>query len=100
MDNLWAPWRMAFIQPKTPPKPGCIFCTQPAEHRDDEYHILYRGERCFMMLNLYPYNNGHLMVAPFEHIGGLEHLPSETLNEMMEQAQLAIRALRQVMNPD
>ncbi len=100
MDNLWAPWRMAFIQPKTPPKPGCIFCTQPAEHRDKEHHILYRGPRCFMMLNLYPYNNGHLMVAPYEHIGGLEQLDAETLNELMAQAQLAIRALRQVMNPD
>lgn len=100
MENLWAPWRMAFIQPKTEPKPGCIFCTQPAEHRDEEYHILYRGERCFMMLNLYPYSNGHLMIAPYQHIGALEKLDASTLAEMMAQAQLALKALRRAMNPD
>ena len=100
MDNLWAPWRMAFIEPKTPPRPGCIFCIQPAEHRDAEHHILYRGERCFMMLNLYPYNNGHLMIAPYQHLGTLEEIESETLAEMMSQAQRVLKALRQVMHPD
>ncbi len=100
MENLWAPWRMAFIAPKTPPPPGCIFCTQPAAHRDEEYHILYRGEHCFMMLNLYPYNNGHLMVAPYEHTSSIENLDAETLTELMAQAQLALKALRLAMHPD
>ena len=100
MENLWAPWRMAFITPKTPPPPGCIFCTQPAEHRDAEHHILYRGEHCFMMLNLYPYSNGHLMVAPYQHVGALEQLDAATLADMMAQAQLALKALRLAMNPD
>lgn len=100
MDNLWAPWRMAFIAPKTPPPPGCIFCTQPAALRDDEYHILYRGELCFMMLNLYPYNNGHLMIAPYQHTGLLEEIEAPVLNELMSLAQLAIKALRLAMNPD
>lgn len=100
MENLWAPWRMAYISPKTPPPPGCIFCTQPAAHRDEEYHILYRGERCFMMLNLYPYNSGHLMIAPYEHIGTIEKLDAATLAELMAQAQLALKALRLTMKPD
>ena len=100
MENLWAPWRMAFITPKTEPAPGCIFCTQPAANRDDEYHILYRGERCFMMLNKYPYNNGHLMIAPFEHVGSISLLDSATLTELMAQAQLALKAIRYAMNPD
>ena len=100
MENLWAPWRMAFIEPKTPPKLGCIFCSQPAEHRDKEHYILYRGERCFMMLNLYPYNNGHVMIAPYEHIGSLEGIDAATLAELMTQAQLALRALGKTMNPD
>ncbi len=100
MENLWAPWRMAFIEPKTPPKSGCIFCTQPAEHRDPEYHILHRGERCFMMLNLYPYNNGHLMIAPYEHVGTLEDVDAMTLGELMSQVQLALRALQMAINPD
>lgn len=100
MKNLWAPWRMAFITPETPPPPGCIFCTQPAAHRDDVYHILYRGEHCFMMLNRYPYNNGHLMIAPYQHVSSIEQLDAATLDEMMAQAQLALRALRVAMNPD
>ncbi|HZU02847.1 MAG TPA: HIT domain-containing protein [Ktedonobacteraceae bacterium] len=100
MENLWAPWRMAFITPETPPPPGCIFCVQPAAHRDDVYHIPYRGERCFMMLNRYPYNNGHLMIAPYQHVGSIEQLDAATLDELMAQAQLALRALRLAMNPD
>ena len=91
---------MAFIAPQTPPPQECIFCTQPAAHRDAEYHILYRGERCFIMLNRYPYNNGHLMIAPYQHVGTIEKLDAATLAELMAQTQLALRALRRVMNPD
>ncbi len=100
MENLWAPWRMAFIEPKTPAPSGCIFCMQPIEHEDAKYHILHRGEYCFMMLNLYPYNNGHLMIAPYEHISALDELSPETLADMMAQAQLAMKALRQALKPD
>ncbi len=100
MENLWAPWRMAFIAPETPQPQECIFCTQPAEQRDEEYHILYRGPLCFMMLNRYPYNNGHLMIAPYQHVAGIEGLNAATLSEMMAQAQLALQALRLVMKPD
>jgi ATP adenylyltransferase len=100
MKNLWAPWRMAFIAPKTPRSPKCIFCTQPAEQSDKEHHILHRGEHCFMLLNLYPYNNGHLMIAPYAHIGELERLDPAILADMMGQAQLALKALGLTMSPD
>ena len=104
METLWAPWRMQYIAPKTPQSTEqeheCIFCAQPAAHRDAEYHILYRGELCYMMLNLYPYNNGHLMIAPYQHVGSIEKLDSATLTELIEQAQLALRALRLAMKPD
>ena len=91
---------MAFIQPEKPQPQGCIFCTLPAEHLDTQNHILYRGERCFMMLNRYPYNNGHLMIAPFQHVETIEKLDAATLAELMAQAQLALKALRQLMAPD
>jgi ATP adenylyltransferase len=100
MENLWAPWRMAFIAPKTPQSQECIFCTQPADHRDEEHHILYRGTLCYMMLNLYPYNNGHLMIAPYQHVASIEGLNAAILSELMAQAQLALQALRLVMKPD
>jgi ATP adenylyltransferase len=100
MDNLWAPWRMAYIAPKTPASEGCIFCVLPAAHRDEEHYILYRGEHCFMMLNLYPYNSGHLMIAPYQHVNSIEKLDSATLAELMSQAQLALRAFHRTMQPD
>ncbi len=99
MENLWAPWRMAFIEPKTSSSSGCIFCMQPIEHDDARYHILHRGEHCFMMLNLYPYNNGHLMVAPYNHVGALDQLSPEILADMMAQAQLALKAIQRSMKP-
>lgn len=91
---------MAFIAPETPQPQGCIFCTKPKEGRDAENYILYRGKHCFMMLNLYPYSNGHLMVVPLRHVGTIELLDADTLAEMMAQATLALGALRKVMNPD
>jgi ATP adenylyltransferase len=100
MENLWAPWRMAFIEPKTPQPQECIFCTQPADHHDEEHHILFRGSLCFMMLNRYPYNNGHLMIAPYQHTASIEELDAATLAELMAQVQLALRVLRMVMKPD
>ncbi len=91
---------MAYIVPKTPGSQECIFCALPAAHRDEEYYILYRGEHCFMMLNLYPYNPGHLMIAPYQHLNSIEKLDSATLAELMSQAQLALRVIRQTMQPD
>ncbi len=102
MEHLWAPWRMAFIASKTPQSEpqACIFCANPAADRDAENYIVYRGTYCFMILNIYPYNNGHLMIAPYQHIATAEDLDAATLTELMTQAQLALRALRLVMQPD
>jgi ATP adenylyltransferase len=98
MEHLWAPWRMAYINTDAE-EPGCIFCTKPARQRDDEDLIAYRGERCFVLLNLYPYNNGHLMVVPYQHVPSIEELDAPTLTELMQTAQLCLRALRKAMNP-
>ena len=91
---------MDYIAPKTPQPQACIFCIQQADYRDEEHYILYRGTLCFMMLNRYPYNNGHLMIAPYQHVASIEGLDAATLGELMTQAQFALRALRLVMKPD
>ena len=65
MDRLWAPWRIDYI--KSEKEKGCIFCDKPAEGDDHSMLILYRGENSFVIMNLYPYNNGHLMIAPYQH---------------------------------
>jgi ATP adenylyltransferase len=77
----------------------CIFCAKPQADDDEANLIVHRGERSFVILNLYPYTNGHLMVAPYEHIGRLQELPPETLTEMMGLAQRAMDRLEGVYDP-
>jgi len=78
---------------------GCIFCAKPAEDDDEPNLIVHRGERCFVILNLYPYTNGHLMVAPFEHVGRIQDIPAETTAEMMALSQRAISVLQEKYEP-
>jgi ATP adenylyltransferase len=99
MDQLWAPWRMPYIL-SSAPEPGCLFCLKFREDEDDQNHIVYRAERTFVMMNLYPYNPGHLMVIPYQHSGKLDELDPEVGAEIFTTAQLAVRALDQVMRPD
>jgi ATP adenylyltransferase len=77
----------------------CIFCAKPSEGNDEENLIVHRGELCFVILNLYPYTNGHLMVAPFEHGGRIQDIPSETTAEMMALSQRAITVLQSKYEP-
>jgi ATP adenylyltransferase len=101
MKRLWTPWRMAYIKAPKEKSTGCIFCEKLGASRtnDLENLVLLRGKRAFAMLNLYPYSNGHLMVAPYEHTGELESLNGDTLKEMMLLVGKGIRALRRTMNP-
>ena len=78
----------------------CIFCVKPAESRDRENFILYRGRRAFIMLNAFPYNNGHLLVVPYAHVPALDDLDEETAGELMVLVQRGIRALRKLMAPN
>jgi ATP adenylyltransferase len=79
---------------------GCIFCEKPAAEDDAANHIVWRGESAFVMLNAYPYNNGHLLVSPYEHIADLEAVPHDTLSEIMELCQDSIRVLKKDFNPE
>ena len=92
---------MAYIKAPKEKSTGCIFCEKlVAERASDRSNlVLVRGKRAFMMLNLYPYSNGHLMVAPYKHTGELESLDSKTLQEMMLLVSRGVRALRRTMNP-
>ena len=78
---------------------GCIFCDKPAQDRDAENLIVYRGEKAFVILNLYPYNNGHLMIVPYAHAPSLEQLDTPTLTEIMLLTNQGLTALRAVYNP-
>ena len=98
MDRLWAPWRLQYV---TKEKTGdCIFCDKPLAGDDRAAYIVHRGAHAYVMLNAFPYNNGHIMVVPYAHIADLEELPPETIHEMMDLAQLATRALKSSFTPD
>jgi ATP adenylyltransferase len=97
-ERLWAPWRLEYI--KGPKPEGCILCEKPAEGDDEATYIVHRGERCFVILNAFPYNNGHVMIAPFEHVGALEELPDDVVLELMQLTQRTIQALRAVYGPE
>jgi ATP adenylyltransferase len=99
---LWAPWRIEYI---TEPKDGeCIFCIAASAGEGDDPgpagRPVDRGGKCFTLLNRYPYAPGHVMVAPYRHLSGLEDLDDAELLELMQLARRAITALRKVMSPD
>ena len=97
MDRLWAPWREKFILCEK--EPGCFLCRTSREKQDRRNLILYRGEKCFVILNRYPYNNGHVMIAPYRHLGRLEGLEPDELTELMTVAQLCVRTLKSGLKP-
>ncbi len=99
MQRLWTPWRMEYIeQEKT--EEGCIFCNKISAGDDRKEHILWRGKHAYITLNLYPYNNGHLLVVPYEHVPGLEDLSPEALAEVGDLVIFSLLLLRETMNPE
>ena len=98
MDRLWAPWRIDYI--KSEKEKGCIFCDKPAEGDLRSMLILYRGENSFVIMNLYPYNNGHLMIAPYQHTDSTHELNSSSRSEIMELADQIMTIQKNIMNAD
>ena len=101
MDFLWSPWRAGYVAGTQ--APGCVFCTlaQDADPESDEKRfILYRGEHTFVVLNLYPYTTGHVLIAPYEHIALVADAPKSITDEMMDLAKLAQSALLSEYRPE
>lgn len=98
MKHLWAPWRIDYI--KGEKTPGCILCDKPGEKKDRDNLILARGKHAFVMMNLYPYNNGHLMVSPYRHVNTLEALSDTITTEMMRLMKKSLAVLRKTHKPD
>jgi ATP adenylyltransferase len=102
MDQLWAPWRLSYVSAAKPPGAGnaCFLCTGLADNDDRKHLIALRTPLSVVMLNRFPYNNGHLLIAPRSHKGRLDELASEELLETMETLRKMVRLLEELMHPD
>ncbi|MFQ5596934.1 MAG: HIT domain-containing protein [Nitrospiria bacterium] len=98
MKQFWAPWRIDYIRGEKPV--GCILCDKPKERNDPENLILHRGAHGFVMMNLYPYNNGHLMISPYQHVDTLEVLSDTVLSDLMLMVKTSLTALRLSFSPE
>jgi ATP adenylyltransferase len=97
VEQLWAPWRLEYIR-SADEQPGCVFC-RAAELPDEEGLVVHRSELAFVMLNKYPYAGGHLLVAPFRHLGELGELTSEEALDIHRRVSVSLGVLAQVMRP-
>jgi len=102
MDHLWAPWRLSYVASAKPPADGdpCFICRGLAEERDRDNLIVLRSPTSVVLLNRFPYNNGHLLIAPHQHIGELPYLDASQIGNVMETMQRMLRLLDDLMHPD
>lgn len=98
--RIWAPWRLDYVKDASKDmEEECIFCAKPAAEDDEANLIVHRGTYAFVILNLFPYTNGHLMVAPYEHTSRFQDLTAATMAEMTGLAQQAIRLMEEIYGP-
>lgn len=97
MESLWAPWRMDYILGEK--EKGCFFCRKPAEGRDEDNLILFRGREALVMMNKFPYNNGHLMIAPSRHCVDMEELTDGESDELFDLIKISVRVLKSALRP-
>jgi len=97
MEQIWAPWRVKYILMDK--SKGCFLCENPKQDNNALNYILYRGKKNFVIMNIYPYNPGHLMVAPYRHVASLEGLTREELHEHSEIVSRSVKVLRETFDP-
>lgn len=98
MKQLWAPWRLEYIA--GPKEAGCIFCAAAAGRDDSSTLVVARGRTCFVMLNLFPYNSGHVMIVPYRHLGRLGELHDDELLELMRFTDRTVRVHERALQPE
>ncbi len=99
MDILWSPWRMEYLKQEQRPDDACVFCSS-IEGADDRANlVLHRNASCAIIFNRYPYNNGHLLIVPYRHVGDLEGLTREESANVMHVVRYGVRILRRAYQP-
>jgi ATP adenylyltransferase len=102
MDRLWAPWRLSYVASAKPPgeHDPCFICRSLAEKNDRENLVASRGPKTLVLLNRFPYNNGHLLIAPNAHKGELHELDADEILEMQQCLARLVEVVRAIMKPD
>ena len=100
MDFIWSPWRYDYIASHGERRSTCVFCVGEDSSQDAERLVVLRAAHNFIILNLFPYTSGHLMIAPYEHLNTIAEARTEQLSEMMELSKSAVAALQKVYRPD
>ena len=100
MKSLWAPWRMTYLNKDKDVTSGCLFCNKLDNDPSEDNLVIYQGKHVGIMLNKYPYNNGHLLLVPNKHVSSLEDLSDQVVSELAVLNKVAIRSLRSIYNPD
>ena len=98
MQQLWAPWRISYI--KKQKEKGCIFCSKQKSTNDKNSLVLYRGLHSFLLMNLYPYNNAHLLISPYKHVDCTDQLDIESLNEIIWLANQSMIIMKNNLNAE
>jgi ATP adenylyltransferase len=100
LEHLWSPWRLEYVSGDKP-QTGCIFCQRAGDASTlPDPLVVFRGTTCYIVLNKYPYNNGHLLIVPYRHVPSLAGLPAEDLTELMRLTQQGELALGEAYQPD
>ena len=98
MNKLWAPWRMDYI--RTPKEDGCVFCKKHQSTKDRENLLLFRGEESFVLMNLYHYSNGHLMISPYKHTSNTNDISAIGNQEIMSLTNKSMEIIKNIMGAD
>ena len=100
MKQIWAPWRMEYIQENVDKEKVCIFCALPGENQDEKNFILHRGSHCFIIMNIFPYNTGHIMVSPYRHVSCITLFTKDEMMELNHLTLKGVQIMRDVLSPE
>jgi len=99
MEKIWAPWRSTYVSKIVKKNKGCIFCKMIKEKKDKGNYIFTRAEHCFSVLNVYPYNNGHILIVPNRHVNDLSKLKRQEREDLFDLLEETKVSLNKVLKP-
>jgi ATP adenylyltransferase len=100
LERLWTPWRMEYMSSMGADSGSCFFCEALQADKDEELLVLHRGESAFVIMNAFPYNTGHVMIAPMRHSGDLSELEPAERSELMELTNRTIDVIKEAIGPE